>query len=176
VAAGARPEQVAEWVHERRTAGSVRLLGEALGTLDLDSRGRVASLAVAAGAFERAEATAQDTDGIVDVPRTIAGVRAVLLLKEREPGVIRVSLRSKGAIDVGALAARHGGGGHTNAAGCTLSGELASVRQAMTKELIEMVDMVEMVDTAEMAEHTPTRAAARAGTTRTRVQRQEDDS
>jgi phosphoesterase RecJ-like protein len=158
VAAGAWPERVAEWVHERRSAGSVRLLGEALGTLTIDSHGRVATVAVDAGAFERAGATAQDTDGIVDVPRAIAGVQAVLLLKEREPGVVRVSLRSKGAIDVEALAARHGGGGHANAAGCTLGGELASVRQAMTKELIEMVEQA----ATRAATRTPTRAGLRA--------------
>jgi len=153
VAAGACPEQVAEWVHERRTASSVRLLGEALQTLTLGCHGQVATLAVERGAFERTGAMPQDTDGIIDVPRTIAGVQAVLLLKEREQGVIRVSLRSKGTIDVAALAARHGGGGHTNAAGCTVSADLASVRQMMTTELIEMVEQTATRAGIQMAEN-----------------------
>ncbi len=128
VEAGAQPEQAAEWVHQRRSAASVRLLGEALRTLELTENGRVASLTVDADAFARAAASPADTDELINVPRTIAGVVAAVLFKQWQPGVVRVSLRSRGAIDVHTIAAAYGGGGHTKAAGCTVQGELADVR------------------------------------------------
>ncbi len=138
VAAGARPEQVAEWVHERRTEASIRLLGEALRTLEVRAGGRLALMWVDPAAFERAGAAPADTDDLINVPRTIAGVRIAVFLKQWEPGVVRVSLRSKGHLDVRSVAARFGGGGHTNAAGCTVRGEIAQAREALLP-LLEML-------------------------------------
>jgi phosphoesterase RecJ-like protein len=51
--------------------------------------------------------------------------------KESEPGLIRLSFRSKGAVDVAALAARWGGGGHRNAAGATAHGTLEAVERTV---------------------------------------------
>lgn len=135
VEAGARPEQVAEWVHQRRSVASVRLLGEALRTLQIMEGGRVAVLSVDADAFARAQATPADTDELINVPRAIAGVLVAVFLKQWEPGSVRVSLRSQGAIDVCAIAATYGGGGHTNAAGCTVGGELTEVRREVLQRL-----------------------------------------
>ena len=129
VAAGARPDQVAEWIHHRRSPASVRLLGEALATLELRCDGRLAVMQLTPEAFRRAEATPAETEELVNLPRAIAGVRAVALFKQWEEGVVRVSLRSKGAVDVCRVAASFGGGGHTNAAGCTLHGELPAVAE-----------------------------------------------
>jgi bifunctional oligoribonuclease and PAP phosphatase NrnA len=124
VVAGARPDQVAEWVHHRRSPASVRLLGEALATLELRCDGRLACLQLTPEAFRRARATPAETEEIVNLPRAIAGVRAVVLFKQWETGIVRVSLRSKGEVDIRTVAASFGGGGHTNAAGCTLHGDL----------------------------------------------------
>ncbi len=140
VAAGARPEQVSEWVHEQKTPGSIRLLGEALRTLELLAGGRVAVMQVDPEAFRRAGATAADTDDLIDVPRTIAGVRVTVFLKQWEPGVVRVSLRSRGTLDVRSVAARFGGGGHTNAAGCTIHGEIGAVRRDVVRAVLELVE------------------------------------
>ncbi len=124
VAAGAQPDRVAEWIHHRRSPASVRLLGEALATLELRCGGRLASLQLTPEAFRRAQATPAETEELINLPRAIAGVQAVALFKQWEPGVVRVSLRSKGEVDVRRVAASFGGGGHRNAAGCTLSGDL----------------------------------------------------
>ncbi|MCG6962487.1 MAG: bifunctional oligoribonuclease/PAP phosphatase NrnA [Acidobacteria bacterium] len=140
VEAGARPEQVAEWVHQRRSAASVRLLGEALRTLQITEDGRVASLSVDADAFARAQATPADTDGLINVPRAITGVIVAAFFKQWEPGVVRISLRSRGAVDVRAIAAAYGGGGHSNAAGCTVPGELAAVRQEVLARLRTLLE------------------------------------
>ena len=140
VAAGARPEQVSEWVHERKTAGSVRLLGEALRTLELLAGGRLAVMSVDPEAFRRAGAEPGDTDDLIDVPRSIAGVRVTVFLKQWEPDAVRVSLRSRGELDVRAIAARFGGGGHTNAAGCTIPGGLEAARRAVVRLALELVE------------------------------------
>jgi len=132
VEAGADPPTVSEWIHHGRTEASVRLLGEALATLELSCGGRLATVAVGETAFRRASATPADTEEIVNVPRAIAGVRAVALFKQWEPGTVRVSLRAKGGFDVQRIAAEYGGGGHVSAAGCTVRGDLAEVRSDIT--------------------------------------------
>lgn len=140
VDAGASPAQVSSWVHESRSAASVRLLGEALKTLTLGRDGELATMAVDPAAYRRAEALPQDSEDLVNVPRSIAGVRAVALLKQWEPGLVRVSLRSKGDLDVRSVASAYGGGGHTNAAGCTVRGELDAVRVDLTRRLDTLLE------------------------------------
>ncbi len=127
VDAGARPAQVANWVHNHRSLASVRLLGEALQSLKILCGGKLAVISADPGAFERAGAGPEDTEEIVNIPRSIAGVEAVAYFKQWEDGVVRVSLRSRGDVDVKAVAERFGGGGHVNAAGCAVEGELAQV-------------------------------------------------
>lgn len=140
VEAGAEPAQVAQWVHSSRSESSVRLLGEALSTLMIDPSRRFAVMCVDAGAFQRAGAGPEDTDDLINVPRSIAGIQAVAFLKQWEPGTVRVSLRSRGALDVRTVATLHGGGGHANAAGCTVRGELNEVRTTISAQLARLVD------------------------------------
>jgi phosphoesterase RecJ-like protein len=140
VAAGADPARVADWVHERRNLGSIRLLGEVLQTLELTCDGRIATVFADEAAFKRSGAIPADSEDIINHPRSIAGVSAVVFFKQWEPGIVRVSLRSKGEIDVRRVAAVFGGGGHVNAAGCTIDGELDDIRRRVTAELISTVE------------------------------------
>ena len=134
---GARPEQVAEWLYEQRPEGAVRLLGEMLGTLQLSAGGRVASVRLDRRMFERAGAGDADSEGLIDTPRSIAGVCAVALVREVEAPEYKVSLRSRGDIDVQKIAIQHGGGGHKNAAGFGAEGEAEAIRAAAVAELEE---------------------------------------
>lgn len=127
VDAGARPSRVANWVHNHRSLASVRLLGEALQTLRILCGGKLAVITADRSAFERAGAGPEDTEEIVNIPRSIAGVEAVAYFKQWEDGTVRVSLRSRGDVDVRAVAESFGGGGHVNAAGCAVQGELSTV-------------------------------------------------
>lgn len=129
VEAGARPAQVANWVHNHRSLASVRLLGEALQSMKLFCGGKLAVITADRAAFERAGAGPEDTEEIVNIPRSIAGVEAVAYFKQWEDGVVRVSLRSRGDVDVRAVAEAFGGGGHVNAAGCAVEGRLETVEQ-----------------------------------------------
>ncbi len=132
---GADPTLVSELVHERRSLGSVRLLAEALSTLELYSENRVALIEVGPEAFARAEAQGEDTDQIVNLPRSIAGVDIVAFLKKVDSGAVRVSLRSRNSIDVRSVAVSFGGGGHTNAAGCSIDGTLGAARETLLPKL-----------------------------------------
>jgi phosphoesterase RecJ-like protein len=136
---GADPPMVAEWVHDGRTISSVRLLGEALKTLRFGCDGRLASLAVDQQAFARAGADSTDTEEIIDVPRAVSGVEAVVFCKQWEPGTIKVSLRSRGQVDVRSVAASFGGGGHTNAAGCTLETDIETARATLEDRVAELL-------------------------------------
>jgi phosphoesterase RecJ-like protein len=135
VDAGAQPAAVANWVHNNRSLASVRLLGESLRTLRIICGGKLALITADQEAFRRAEAGSEDTEETVNIPRSIAGVQAVAYFKQWEMDVVRVSLRSRGAVDVRAVAASFGGGGHPNAAGCTVNGALAEVEEKVASAI-----------------------------------------
>jgi phosphoesterase RecJ-like protein len=137
VDAGAKPPAVANWVHNNRSLASVRLLGESLRTLRIICDGKLALISADQRAFERAEAGPEDTEETVNIPRSVAGVEAVVYFKQWEPGVVRISLRSRGSVDVRKIAASFGGGGHPNAAGCTVNGTLAEVEEKVTAAVAE---------------------------------------
>ncbi len=118
---GAHPEQVSLWLYESQPLASIRLLGEMLRTLTLHAGGRIATVELDPEMFARAEAGPGDAEGLIDHPRSIAGVDAVAMIKRREDGSAKVSLRSRGNVDIEKIARQHGGGGHKNAAGFTLA-------------------------------------------------------
>ena len=66
--------------------------------------------------------TYEDTEGLINLPLTVKEIQAVVFFKQNEGDEYRVSMRSKGDIDIGAVAKEFGGGGHKNAAGCTVVG------------------------------------------------------
>jgi phosphoesterase RecJ-like protein len=135
IESGASPELVSKWVYESQSEGSVRLLGRMLATLEIAGEGRVASVYVTREMFRAAGAEAGDSENLIDVPRGIAGVDAVVLLREIATGEWKISLRSRGAVDVQSIARRHAGGGHFNAAGCKATGDLEKVRALFVGEM-----------------------------------------
>ncbi|HKC24982.1 MAG TPA: bifunctional oligoribonuclease/PAP phosphatase NrnA [Thermoanaerobaculia bacterium] len=134
VAAGARPGDVNEALYESRPARAVALQGLVLTTLAIHDAGRVATLELPARFLVETGAEAADAEGLSNLARSIDGVRAAALLMEKNGGV-SVSMRSKRGVDVRAVAASHGGGGHRNAAGCEIPGPLSTVRERIAHEL-----------------------------------------
>jgi phosphoesterase RecJ-like protein len=133
VHAGAEPIALAEEVYFSAPASKLLLLGAALRRLKRE--GRLAWLWVTHQDMQHTCATEEDSDGIVNVALGIAGVDAVVFLRELSDGHIRLSLRSKGALNVAEIAARLGGGGHQNAAGCMLEGPLPRALKQILAEL-----------------------------------------
>ena len=123
VRAGAQPARVAQWLYESQPASAIRLLGEMLRSLELFAEGRVATVWLTEEMFQRAGAAPGDSEGLIDHPRSIGGVEAVALFRQLPSGAVKASLRSRGAVDVEAIARHRGGGGHHNAAGFTLEAD-----------------------------------------------------
>ncbi len=120
--AGASPETVSRWLYESQPEAAVRLISETLATLERHHGGRVATAWLTRDMLERANAQDGDSEGLIDYPRSIAGVEAVAMFRELEDKHFKVSLRSRGKTDVQAIAQRFGGGGHPNAAGFGFAG------------------------------------------------------
>ena len=125
VEAGANPEWIARTHYDSNSMGRVRLFGAVLSAMTVDASGRIATLAITPAIAAAAGGTYDDTEGLINFPLSVQEVQAVAFFKETPtPGDWRVSLRSKGAVDVGAIAKARGGGGHRNAAGCGARGTL----------------------------------------------------
>lgn len=137
VRVGARPEQVSHWLYESNPESAVRLQGEVLQTLELHHGGRVATAWLRHDMVERTGATPGDSEGLIDIPRSIAGVETVALLKELDGGGVKVSLRSRGEVSVERIARSRGGGGHRNAAGFTAAGGAPVDGEALHRELVQ---------------------------------------
>ncbi|HXT50409.1 MAG TPA: DHHA1 domain-containing protein, partial [Thermoanaerobaculia bacterium] len=139
-----------------RPEPSLRLLGAMLQTLERHDGGRIATAVLTREMFTAAGAAGGDSEGLVDYPRSIAGVQAVAIVREVADGRYKVSLRSSGDVDVEQVARRHGGGGHKNAAGFTTDGTLPELRERLVGELTATLP----AETAPPASET---AAAPAG-------------
>jgi phosphoesterase RecJ-like protein len=119
---GVKPAKAAEAVFASYPWSRIQLMGAVLSTARRDSTGRVALLRHSLEMQAAARSSDEDADGFVNYPLTVGEVEAVAMLRESEPGLYRTSLRSKGDVNVAKVAEKFGGGGHRNAAGCTLRG------------------------------------------------------
>lgn len=133
--AGADLEAIIENVYMMRTMPSVKLLGRFLADLKTECGGRLAWSTVSLGQFAECGATDEDTEGFVNELLAIEGVEVAAILREKAPGVVRGSLRSRGEVDVAAAARPFGGGGHRNAAGVSFDGDLALAEATLVEAL-----------------------------------------
>lgn len=128
VSAGVDPAAVAEKIYESNDLAKVRLFKKAIQTLRLEWDGRIGSISVFRDMLREAGAQNEHTEGFVDYVRAIKGVEVAVFYTEMDEDLFKVSLRSKGRINVERVAGLFGGGGHLNAAACMVSGDLESVR------------------------------------------------
>ena len=133
---GVSPWKVALEVYETFPRSRVELLVEVLSTLRVDIEGTFASLLARPEALARHGLGPDALEDFVNYARAIEGVEVAALLRRRQDGAIRVSLRSRGKIDVSLVAKNFGGGGHRGAAGCTIEGlGLEEAREAVRLHL-----------------------------------------
>jgi phosphoesterase RecJ-like protein len=135
VALGADPHRIYERLYSQDAPGRLRLLGAMLATLELRAGGRLAVVELTQESFRRNGATPADTEDLINEPQRIAGVMAAVLFVEQDDGRVRVSFRSKRDLDVAALAAEFGGGGHARAAGARVVGSLPEVRERVLQRV-----------------------------------------
>ncbi|HXI13474.1 MAG TPA: bifunctional oligoribonuclease/PAP phosphatase NrnA [Thermoanaerobaculia bacterium] len=138
VRAGVNPGEVSLWINESLTAASVKLLGRCLNSLEISEDGKIATIELSQNFMSESGASPEDAEGIVNYGRTIDGVLVSALFKEVDGGT-RVSMRAKPAVDVQAVAAKFGGGGHKAASGCFLPLVISEAKKKLVPMLSDAV-------------------------------------
>ncbi len=136
VAAGVAVWDVALAVYESQPLRRLRLLGKVLETLEVSAPGQHGSILVTQQMFQETGTTKDMLDGFINYPRSVEGVEVAVQFREEGPARYKVSFRSRGRVNVAAIAERFGGGGHFNAAGCSVDRPLDEVR-ALVFDAIE---------------------------------------
>jgi phosphoesterase RecJ-like protein len=138
--AGVDPVLVARNVYDSNNMGRLKLFGAVLGAMQIDQTGRIAIVYVDHEMARAAGGTYEDTEGLVNLPLTVKEIEAVVFFKQEKGDEYRVSLRSKGDIDIGVIAKEYGGGGHKNAAGCTVTGPIEELQKTLVEKLEGAID------------------------------------
>lgn len=137
---GVKPWDVASLLQESQPLARVKLLGEVLKSLEVGVSGRVAWISVTQENLRAFGAAEEVSEGFISYPRSIAGVEVAVFLREERRGKVKLSLRSRGTVDVAAIAGLFAGGGHHNAAGATLEGTLEEARARVLREVERAVE------------------------------------
>jgi phosphoesterase RecJ-like protein len=141
VEAGVNPAAMARRVFDQNSFGKLKLIGAMLAQMDLLDGGRLAVMYLNDHIMNATGTTYNDTEGLINLPLTAREIHAVVFFKMGADGDIHVSMRSKYDVDVRAIAARHGGGGHKNAAGFKVTGPLELVREGILAELADAISL-----------------------------------
>jgi len=147
VKAGVKPAEVSEAVYNNYPWSRIELMRQVLDTVKRDESGQVASLRQTLKMREVAGAVDGDNNGFVNIPLSAREVLAVVYMREVGNDQYRVSLRSKGDINVARVAEKYGGGGHRNAAGLRIEGSwdekerelVAAVREAVARSSVDWI-------------------------------------
>ncbi|MDO8644561.1 MAG: bifunctional oligoribonuclease/PAP phosphatase NrnA [bacterium] len=126
---GASPWTVARNLFENFPVSRLKALGLVLQTLEVEPKGRYAFIVVTLKMLKEAGATTDVVEGFINFPRSIETTEVAIQFREEASHKYKVSFRSKDRVDVAALAAQFGGGGHVRASGCTIEGTLTEVKK-----------------------------------------------
>jgi len=133
--AGVDPVLVARNIYDTNNMGRLKLFGAVLSAMRIDSSGQIAIVYLDHEMARAAGGTYEDTEGLVNLPLSVTEILAVVFFKRTESDEFRVSVRSKGNIDVGSVAKEFGGGGHKNAAGCTVTGGFETLQEQFVAKI-----------------------------------------
>ena len=129
---GASVREVSKRTFESLKQGQLQLRARAIERLQVSEDGRIAWSTMRGSDLGEVGCAPGDAYDLIDLPRSLEGVEIALFFQE-EGGQVRVSLRSEGEVDVAAVAADFGGGGHRNAAGCKVEGELGETVESLIR-------------------------------------------
>ncbi len=135
ISLGIDPKKMHEKIFENRSASDIRVLGKTLSTLKTETDGKIAHICLTQEMYAEEGVRSVTTDEFINFPRSIKDAEIAIFFKENSAlKNINVSFRSKGKVDVNLLASVFGGGGHAQAAGCTLNCTLAEAKEKVLKE------------------------------------------
>ncbi|MGB6606612.1 MAG: bifunctional oligoribonuclease/PAP phosphatase NrnA [Atribacterota bacterium] len=133
---GIKPHLIAANIYNRNTYPGLKLLGEALSTLEVADSNYVSWLTITRKMLNNTKANDEEIEGIIDVATTLDNTEVSILFRETKDNKIKISFRSKGNFDVNKFAGKFNGGGHPNAAGCLCSGKMYKIKEKILSELI----------------------------------------
>lgn len=134
---GADPHKITDMVYYNLRPSTMKLTGKVLNSVEFFCEGRVCVLSLTQEMLKQAHAVESESDGLVDFTLYTQGVLAGALVKELKDGQTKVSFRSQNGINVSDLAYKYGGGGHFNAAGCTIPKPFAEAKAEVMRMLCE---------------------------------------
>ncbi|MBI3322182.1 MAG: bifunctional oligoribonuclease/PAP phosphatase NrnA [Candidatus Omnitrophica bacterium] len=133
---GVSPLQVSQELYECHSVSDLKFLGKVLATLRQLHNGKIVWVEVTASMVRAGRPGPEIMDELVNYPRAVRTAEAAFILREQpSKKQVRVSFRSKGRIDVNAIARTFGGGGHMAASGCTIEGTLDQARARVVREV-----------------------------------------
>lgn len=135
VKAGVKPAQISEAVYNNYPWSRLELMRQVIGTIDRHDNGRIATMRQTIEMRRIADAVDGDNNGFVNIPLAAREVVASIYMREVGENKYRVSLRSKGDINVARVAEKFGGGGHNNAAGLSVEGNWDELEAEIVKQL-----------------------------------------
>lgn len=132
--------EVSNAIYQNNPPQRIKLEAEIMGTMELCGDGKVAIAYVTQEMLRETGARLEDTDGIINVLRGIAGVEVAALFKENDEHKIKLSMRAKSYANVSEVAQEFGGGGHVRAAGCTLEMTMTEAIETMKPHIVNAVN------------------------------------
>jgi phosphoesterase RecJ-like protein len=140
IEAGVDTDRMYQHLYQSESAHRVALQTRAMQSLELLAGGRLAVMTLSKADFAQTGASVPDTENLVNIPMQIADVEMSMLVTDPpEGGPVRVSLRSKGEVDVSAFAERFGGGGHARAAGLKIDAPLGDVHDRVVRAAVALL-------------------------------------
>ncbi len=130
--------ETADVLFRQRSLILTQLIGRALSRLEMYAEGKIACLTILESDMKEFKAQSGDCENIVDFAREIENTHVAVFFRELPTGV-KISFRSKDNVDVSAVAAIYGGGGHAAASGCVASGKLNEVKPKVIEKLVELL-------------------------------------
>lgn len=142
---GVRTAWLNDMIYAQAAPKAVELRRRAFNSLEVWPGGKVASVVLTARDFSETGCIKSDAEDVVDIARMPRGNLVALFFYETPgvPGVTRLSIRTRPPFDATWLALRHGGGGHTRAAGCDVAAPLAAAREIVAREVADWIDGAE---------------------------------
>jgi phosphoesterase RecJ-like protein len=139
VEAGVDAAAMARSVFDSNSFGKLKLIGAMLDSMQLEADGRLAILYLDDRMLHASGSTVNDTEGLINLPLTAREIQAVVFFKDLGGEQIRVSLRSKGDLNVREIATQYGGGGHVTAAGFSVDRPYESARDRIVERLAQAI-------------------------------------
>jgi phosphoesterase RecJ-like protein len=136
---GADPREINNQIYYNNSDSALKLLGFLLLNLETSADGKISYMIIDQQTLSRLNVSKEDTEGFVDYSLFLKGAEVGVLFTQKNDSKIKVSFRSQNSFDVSALARTFGGGGHRNAAGCTVNRDLNATKELILKKVEEQL-------------------------------------